>query len=158
MTQLEQILEPYCGIFIITEDNPEKTHITLYTPGPILDGDREMIAKAMLINFGINSITFRDSDEYTEKLAKMDKPQDRLFPESLKSALDVQVGGDHYKRFAIQPIEYTHKNNLNFIQGNIIKYATRYKFKGGIKDLEKVKHYADLLIELEYGKNASDKA
>jgi hypothetical protein len=65
------------------------------------------------------------------------------------SALDVQVGGGHYKDMAIQPIEFTHKNKLNFCQGNIIKYATRYKAKNGKEDLEKVKHYADLLIELE---------
>jgi hypothetical protein len=65
------------------------------------------------------------------------------------SALDVQVGGGHYKDMAIQPIEFTHKNNLNFCQGNIVKYACRYKNKNGKQDLEKVKHYADLLIELE---------
>jgi hypothetical protein len=72
------------------------------------------------------------------------------FPEKQK-ALDVQVGGDHYKNMAIQPIEFTHKNNLNFCQGNIIKYVTRYKSKNGIEDLKKVKHYVDLLIQLEYG-------
>lgn len=68
-----------------------------------------------------------------------------------KSALDVQVGGDWYKKLAIQPIEYTHKNNLNFGQGNIIKYCTRYKDKNGIEDLKKVIHYAQLLAELDYG-------
>ncbi len=68
-----------------------------------------------------------------------------------KNPLDVQVGGDHYKNMAIQPIEFTHKNNLNFCQGNVIKYITRYKHKNGIEDLKKVKHYVDLLIELEYG-------
>jgi hypothetical protein len=65
--------------------------------------------------------------------------------------LDVQVGGDHYKNMPIQPIEFTHKNNLNFCQGNIIKYVTRYKNKNGKADLEKARHYVDLLIELEYG-------
>lgn len=68
-----------------------------------------------------------------------------------KTALDVQVGGNHYKDMAIQPIEFTHKNNLNFCQGNIIKYATRYKAKNGVEDLKKVKHYAELLAQLEYG-------
>lgn len=68
-----------------------------------------------------------------------------------ESALDVQVGGCHYKTMVIQPIEFTHKNNLNFCQGNIIKYATRYKNKNGIEDLKKVIHYAQLLAELEYG-------
>lgn len=71
--------------------------------------------------------------------------------ERVLSALNTQVGGGHYKQFPIQPIEFTFKNNLNFLQGNIIKYACRYKDKNGKEDLEKVIHYAQLLIELEYG-------
>lgn len=67
-----------------------------------------------------------------------------------ENALSQQVGGGHYKDMAIQPIEFTHKNNLNFCQGNIIKYVTRYKNKNGIEDLRKAKHYIELLIELEY--------
>lgn len=65
------------------------------------------------------------------------------------SALNVQVAGEHYKHRAIQPIEYIHANNLNFSEGSIVKYITRWREKGGIKDLEKIKHYVDLLIEME---------
>lgn len=65
------------------------------------------------------------------------------------SALDVQVGGDHYNKLNIQPVYYIHANNIPFIEGCIIKYATRWRDKGGIKDLEKIKHFVDLLIELE---------
>ena len=65
------------------------------------------------------------------------------------SALDVQVGGDHYKGRSIQPVEFIHTNGIPFIEGNCIKYLVRWRDKGGIKDLEKVKHYIDLLIELE---------
>jgi len=68
-----------------------------------------------------------------------------------ESALDVQVGGGHYKDFAIQPVEYIHKNKLGFIEGCIIKYASRFRKKGGKEDLLKIKHFVDLLIELEYG-------
>lgn len=60
--------------------------------------------------------------------------------------LDVQVGGSHYKDMAIQPVEYILANNIGFVEGNIIKYASRWKSKGGIKDLEKIKHFAELLI------------
>lgn len=67
-----------------------------------------------------------------------------------QTALDVQIGGGHYKDFAIQPIEFTMKNSLNFCQGNIIKYVCRYNHKNGIEDLKKAKHYIDLLIQLEY--------
>ena len=66
-----------------------------------------------------------------------------------ESALAVQVAGDHYKSLAIQPVEYIHANSIPFIEGSIIKYVTRWKSKGGIKDLEKAKHFIDLLIELE---------
>ena len=64
-------------------------------------------------------------------------------------ASNQQVKGTHYKNFVIQPTEFIHKNNLSFIQGNIIKYVMRYKFKNGLEDLEKAKHYIDLLIEWE---------
>lgn len=65
------------------------------------------------------------------------------------SALDTQVGGNHYKDFAIQPIEFIHANNIPFIEGNIIKYIVRWRSKNGIEDLRKVQHYVNLLIDLE---------
>lgn len=65
------------------------------------------------------------------------------------SALDTQVGGDHYKKLKIQPVEYMHANGIPFIEGCIIKYASRWRDKGGIADLEKIKHFAQLLIDLE---------
>jgi len=64
-------------------------------------------------------------------------------------ALDIQVAGDHYKKLKIQPIEYIHANNLSYCEGNIIKYVSRWRNKAGIADLEKAKHYIDLLIQLE---------
>lgn len=67
------------------------------------------------------------------------------------SAFEKQIGGSHYK-MAIQPVEFIEKNNLGFCVGNCIKYLCRYKQKNGKQDLEKAKHYIDLLIELEYGK------
>jgi hypothetical protein len=65
------------------------------------------------------------------------------------SALDKQVSGSHYKDKGIQPIVYIHANNLGFCEGNVVKYVTRWKNKGGIADLEKAKHYIELLIQLE---------
>jgi|GEM_PF-1005409 len=68
-----------------------------------------------------------------------------------QDALDIQVGGDHYKSLAIQPVEYIHANKIGYFEGNVIKYVTRWRAKNGVKDLEKAKHYIDLLIELEGG-------
>jgi len=62
-------------------------------------------------------------------------------------AIDRQEGGSHYKSFTIQPIEFILKNDIPFIEGNIIKYVLRFKDKGGIADLEKAKHYIELLID-----------
>ena len=64
-------------------------------------------------------------------------------------ALKEQIGGDHYSKLAIQPVTYINANGLSYLQGNVIKYVTRYKDKNGVEDLEKAKHYIDLLIELE---------
>lgn len=65
-----------------------------------------------------------------------------------KSPLGKQIGGSHYKGCAIQPVEYIYANGIGYFEGNVIKYVTRWKDKGGIADLEKAKHYIDLLIEL----------
>ena len=63
--------------------------------------------------------------------------------------LDSQIGGTHYKDFAIQPIEFIHKNKISFAAGNVIKYVCRYAAKDGVKDLEKARHYIDMLIQME---------
>jgi hypothetical protein len=71
-------------------------------------------------------------------------------------ALDNQVGGSHYRDMVMQPIEFIHKNKLGWCEGNIIKYACRHQIKGGIKDLDKIIHYAKLAKELYYGENYDD--
>lgn len=60
-----------------------------------------------------------------------------------------QIGGSHYAKYAIQPVEYIVANGLNFCEGSIIKYVTRWRDKGGKQDLLKAKHFIDLLIEAE---------
>lgn len=63
-----------------------------------------------------------------------------------------QVGGDHYAKLKIQPMQYALANSLDFAQATAIKYITRFRDKGGIADLEKAKHTIDLLIAHEQGK------
>ena len=65
------------------------------------------------------------------------------------TALNKQVAGNHYKDLPIQPVEYIHANALGYFEGNVIKYVSRWRKKNGIADLEKAKHYIELLIELE---------
>jgi hypothetical protein len=61
-----------------------------------------------------------------------------------------QEGGEHYKGRKIQPHEYSHANKLGWHEGEIVKYITRFRDKGGKLDLRKLIHVAELLIELEY--------
>lgn len=68
----------------------------------------------------------------------------------MKKALDIQVGGSHYKEFAIQPAEFVHRNGIGFLEGNVIKYVCRHKAKNKAQDLKKAMHYLQLLLELEY--------
>lgn len=63
-----------------------------------------------------------------------------------------QIGGDHYTKLVIQPMQYSMANKLDACQHTIIKYVTRFRDKGGIQDLEKAKHVIDLLIEFEQSK------
>jgi hypothetical protein len=64
-------------------------------------------------------------------------------------ALVTQVGGNHYRDMAIQPVVFIHKNGIGFIEGNIVKYVSRWRNKNGIEDLKKARHMLDLLIEME---------
>jgi hypothetical protein len=69
-------------------------------------------------------------------------------------ARDSQVGGDHYKAKRVQPWDameawMTPEEFRGYLRGNIIKYVARYRDKGGVADLKKLRHYADKLIEVE---------
>ena len=61
-----------------------------------------------------------------------------------------QIGGSHYKSMAVQPSEFINKNKLQFAEGNAIKYICRHAHKGEVEDLEKAKHYIDMIIERDY--------
>ena len=64
------------------------------------------------------------------------------------AANDKQVSGTHYKDKDIQPWDYIAANKLGYFEGNVVKYVSRWKSKGGLEDLKKARHYLDKLIEL----------
>lgn len=75
---------------------------------------------------------------------------------SLKeSPSKTQIGGDHYSKLKIQPIDFILANKLDWCEANVVKYITRWRFKNGLDDLEKAKHYIDLLIEREFSERTS---
>lgn len=66
--------------------------------------------------------------------------------------LNTQVDGSHYKDLSIQPMEYSMANKLDACQHTAIKYITRFRKKGGKRDLLAAIHCIELLIHFEYGR------
>ncbi|WP_245578904.1 DUF3310 domain-containing protein [Inquilinus limosus] len=65
-----------------------------------------------------------------------------------------QVGGSHYTDMPIQPLDYIMANGIPFPEGNVIKYVSRWRKKGGIQDLKKARDMLDKLIAFEEKKGA----
>jgi hypothetical protein len=130
-----------CGECNHNNENAEKSYFVAADEGPIEYAQPEQAE---------NHDPFKDL-EVTSKWNTGKTALDVTFTPKGKSALETQVGGDHYKDLAIQPAVYSTKNNLGFLAGTVVKYISRYKNKNGKQDLEKIKHVCDLLIALEYG-------
>lgn len=64
------------------------------------------------------------------------------------TAFSEQIGGSHYKDMPFQPIKLISMLDLDFFQGNVVKYVSRYKLKDGVRDLEKARHYCRMAMEL----------
>ena len=70
---------------------------------------------------------------------------------AILKATEQQIGGNHYKG-KIQPIELIVSHNLDFIDGNIVKYAVRNKKGEDLKEkYDKIIHYCELAKELKCG-------
>ena len=63
-----------------------------------------------------------------------------------------QVGGDHYRKYKLQPTKFVTENKLLYPEACVIKYVIRHQDKGGKQDLEKAKHMIDMIIERDYSK------
>lgn len=68
-----------------------------------------------------------------------------------------QVGGDHYKKNAIQPWDYITANNIGYLEGCAIKYISRWRDKGGIADIDKAIHFLEKLKETYYAEEEAAK-
>jgi hypothetical protein len=87
----------------------------------------------------INDATAQDWDAVRPDISE---PNDATDP------LSYQVGGDHYTKMKIQPIEYIHANKMDFMDGCIVGYISRWRDKGGVQDLQKIKQFVDLIIKM----------
>lgn len=74
----------------------------------------------------------------------------------MSEANKTQVAGSHYKGKTIQPWDYIASNQLGYFEGNIVKYVSRWRDKGGVDDLRKAQHYLQKLIELQLQPQAID--
>jgi hypothetical protein len=66
------------------------------------------------------------------------------------------INPDHYKRGNIEVIDFILDQNFNYLEGNIIKYVSRYKDKNGLEDLKKAQWYLNRLIQTLDESNVSD--
>lgn len=102
-----------------------------------------------------------DGDDYRDiadkRMNDHQLAQEQLFtpaeeePRTPQSALDIQEGGQHYKKYAIQPIEFVVRNNIPVLEANALKYVVRHADKNGMQDLRKARHYLELMAEMYYG-------
>jgi len=65
----------------------------------------------------------------------------------MKNTIDGVGTQNHYTAHGIEPIDYIVANQMNFLEGNVIKYVTRYKLKNGLEDLQKAQQYLTWLID-----------
>ena len=76
----------------------------------------------------------------------------------MDSPSSYQIGGDHYASKSVQPWEameswMSPEAFSGYLQGNCIKYLSRYRDKNGIEELHKAQHYLSKLIDLESERN-----
>lgn len=102
-----------------------------------------------------------DQEAYEQAIRK--RPKEKTTQANLESncqthlrpskniSLNTQVGGNHYKDFSIQPVEFITANGLSFLEGCVVKRVCRHKEKNGREDIEKAIHELQLLLDLEYG-------
>ena len=99
-----------------------------------------------------------DTNRYPPMVKRDDwiRKQERIMEKDKVSlsnnAWDKQVGGEHYKKYAIQPAQFALANGLDYAQSNAIKYIVRHKDKNGVQDLDKAIHYIELLKQHHYNK------
>lgn len=95
----------------------------------------------------------RDQSRINQLVAVTSAPTSIDFQPSNQSNMSeankTQIAGSHYKSKTIQPWDYIASNELGYFEGNIVKYVSRWRDKGGVDDLRKAQHYLQKLIELQ---------
>ena len=104
-----------------------------------------------VLNEQTDQVCLNDGDDFG---LQQKAPEPTFLPEeprTVGSALDIQEGGNHYKKYKIQPIEFVFANNIPVLEANVQKYILRHADKNGMEDLLKARHYLELMAEMYYG-------
>lgn len=104
-----------------------------------------------VLNELTDQVCLNDGDDFG---LQQKAPEPTFLPEEPRtptSALDIQEGGNHYKKYKIQPIEFVVANNIPVLESNAQKYILRHADKNGMEDLRKARHYLELMAEMYYG-------
>jgi hypothetical protein len=57
---------------------------------------------------------------------------------------------NHYSEMKIEPVDFIISNNIDFCEGNVIKYVSRHKRKNGAEDIRKAIHYLKIILKSTY--------
>lgn len=104
-----------------------------------------------VLNEQTDQVCLNDGDDFG---LQQKAPEPTFLPEEPRTvgyALDIQEGGNHYKKYKIQPIEFVFANNIPVLEANVQKYILRHADKNGMEDLRKARHYLELMAEMYYG-------
>ena len=96
------------------------------------------------------SIWIGNYTNYDETIKIAEIVSQYLTSKQFNNTNEKQVNGTHYKS-KIQCWDYIIANNIGYLEGNVIKYVTRHKSKGGRADILKAIHYLEKILEVEYG-------
>src|SRR5687768_15104235 len=103
------------------------------------------------LNIDSDITAYRPSNLFKPSASTLEEAYEDAARPISDNALGTQVSGNHYLQFEIQPVAFINANNLDFLQGNVIKYITRHKLKGKRADVEKAIHCCKLILEMQYG-------
>ena len=68
---------------------------------------------------------------------------------SLEVQMSDKINPSYYRK-KIEVSDFIDEYELNYFEGNVIKYVVRHKAKNGLEDLQKAKWYLERLIK-KYG-------
>ena len=116
---------------------------------------REQLRGYIMSNYDRDEVERQERQKKSKDVELIENCYDKMYDPDLRYTENDDINWPkHYTAgFGIQPLDFIMKNELDFVEGNIVKYICRYDMKGGIKDLKKARFYLDKLIEKEKKKN-----